>query len=263
MLASVTFAASTTTTTQATRLLAAVTHGSVRLLSTFSGPTPNIIGVIGENKKGKKVMAWMVDGHYLATGPLFSVAGQDLSLAAAEDHGLVAKPLPPQKLAQAAMAAAGFTLGHHGPLMLAFEDPNCIFCHKLTVDAAALIAAGKLRLRVIPVGFLKKTSARKSAAILSAGDPAKAWEQNEAKFDVATEEGAITPASETSPMLAVVKANTGLLAKSGMMATPTIVFCPPGKSTPEIVHGITQGWLAKNATDAWSVTAKGRCAAGR
>ena len=206
-------------------------------------------------------MAWVVDGHFLVAGPLFSETGENLSQTAAQDHGLAVKPLPLQKLAQAGMAAAGFIVGHRGPLMLAFEDPNCIFCHKLTVDAAPLIAAGKLRLRVLPVGFLKATSAGKAAAILSAGDLAGAWEQNEAKFDVATEEGAIAPAGKTSPMLAAVKANTSLLAKSGMMATPTIVFCRQGKSTPEIVHGITPGWLAKHVADAWSVTAEGECAA--
>lgn len=258
--ASAAFAASTSAA-QAARLVSAITHGSVHLVSTFPGPAPNIIGVIGENKAGKKLMAWMVDGDYLATGPLFSAAGENLSLTAAEDRGLVVKPLSPQKLAQAGMAATGFTVGRRGPLMLAFEDPNCIFCNKLTLDAAPLIAAGKLRLRVLPVGFLKTTSARKSAAILSAGDPARAWEQNETKFDVATEEGAIAPASKTSPMLAVVKANTSLLAKSGTMATPTIVFCPQGKSTPEIVHGITPDWLAKNAAEAWNVTKEGGCAA--
>ena len=115
----------------------------------------------------------MVDGHFLAAGPLFPETGENLSQTAAQDHGLAVKPLPLQKPAQADMAAVGFIVGHRRPLMLAFEDPNYIFCHKLTVDAATLIAAGKLGLRVLPVSFLKATSARKSAAILSVGDPSK------------------------------------------------------------------------------------------
>ncbi len=245
---------------QTSRLVSQVTHGSVHLVSTFPGPTANNIGVIGQDKAGKKLMAWMVDGRYLATGPLFSAEGENLTLSAATGHGLVAKPMLPGELARAAMAAKGLTLGRGGPLVVAFEDPNCIYCHKLSEEAAPLLAAGKLRLRVIPVGFLKPDSARKSAAILTAREPSKAWERNEAVFDDATEVGGIAPAEATSPVLADVKANTDLLSKSGALGTPVMVICRKGTTAPGIVHGMTPGMLAGAVAGAGSVTDAGGCA---
>lgn len=249
------------TKAQAKKLIASVSHNTVQLVSTFSGPSPNIVGVIGKNKAGQKMMAWMVDGRYLVTGSLYSAARKNLTLTAEQDHGLVAKPLPPEKLAQAAMAAPGFVLGQSGPLMVSFEDPNCIYCHKLTLAAAPLIAAGKLRIRLIPVGFLKKSSARKAAAILSAKNPGQAWMKNEKTFDVAKEEGAIAPADKNSPLLKTVSANTQLLARSGMMATPTLIYCDKGAAKPSIQHGITPRWLAKHLPKAVDVTKTGGCAA--
>ncbi len=245
---------------QTSRLVSEVTHGSVHLVSTFPGPAANIVGVIGQDQAGKKLMAWVVDGRYLATGPVFSMDGENLTLDAASSHGLVVKPMLPEELARAAMAAKGFTMGHRGPLVVAFEDPNCIYCHKLSQEAAPLLAAGKLRLRVVPVGFLKPDSARKSAAVLAAQEPSKAWERNEAIFDDSTEVGGIAPAEPTSPTLADVKANTELLSKSGALGTPVMVICRKGTAAPGIVHGLTPGMLIGAIAGAGSVTEAGGCA---
>lgn len=109
-------------------LVSVLTHGSVRLTATFAGPDANIVGVIGRDRTGKKLMAWVLDGRYLATGSLFASDGRNLTVAAARSHGLVATRPSMIELARAAMAARGFTLGHGGPLLVAFEDPNCIYC---------------------------------------------------------------------------------------------------------------------------------------
>ncbi len=245
---------------QTSRLISEVTHGSVHAVSTFPGPAANIVGVIGQDQAGKKLMAWVVDGRYLATGPLFAMDGDNLTLDAASSHGLVAKPMRPEELGRAAMAAKGFTMGRAGPLVVAFEDPNCIYCHKLSQEAEPLLAAGKLRLRVVPVGFLKPDSALKSAAVLTAQEPSKAWERNEAIFNDSTEVGGIAPAEPTSPALADVKANTDLLSKSGALGTPVMVICRKGTAAPGIMHGLTPGMFVGAVDGAGSVTDAGGCA---
>jgi len=85
-LAPAAFAASSTAAAQAAKLVSAVTHGSVHLVSTFLGPASNIIGFIDEDKAGKKVMAWVVDSHFLVAGPLFSKTGENLSQALIKKH---------------------------------------------------------------------------------------------------------------------------------------------------------------------------------
>lgn len=72
-------------------------------------------------------------------------------------------------------AAFGFTLGHTGPLAVAFADPGCRWSRSAVARLARLALDGRLRLRAVPVGVLGSASAREAAAIASAGDPAMAW----------------------------------------------------------------------------------------
>lgn len=249
------------TSSTAAKLVQGITQGRLHLSSTFKGPGPNIVGVIAQNDAGQKMLAWMIDGKYLAPGQLLDASGSDLSKKAAEAQGLVPKPMPPSLLAQKAMHASGLTLGHAGPLVIAFEDPNCIWCHKLDEDAGPLIAAGKLRMRVIPVAFLKPTSQGRAVAILQAKDPAHAWAIDQSKFDVAAEEGGMPMAVDyqKSPAFQSVLSNTSLLAASGQLETPTLIVCEKGKAVPKILHGIGPGQLATMARTANSVSPAGAC----
>ncbi|EGQ61689.1 thiol:disulfide interchange protein DsbG, putative, partial [Acidithiobacillus sp. GGI-221] len=140
--------------------------------------------------------------------------------------------------------APGFTVGHAGPLMVVFMDPNCIYCHKFWDEAQADIRAGKLRLKVIPVGFLKPTSLAKATTILQAVDPALAWGHNERRFQKNIEEGGEKPAAHLDiKAMADVRANTALLGSTGKMATPTLVYCQHGDKTPLVLHGIVPDFL--------------------
>jgi thiol:disulfide interchange protein DsbG len=125
-----------------------------------------------------------------------------------------------------------------------FEDPNCSACHAFGKSVGPSIDAGKLRVRVIPVGFLKPDSAARAAAILSAKEPAAAWRANEATFKIAVEEGGY-PAGRPAPAaLAQVRANTQLLSRvnQGRIATPTILYCDK-VGVPQITRGWQNGIL--------------------
>lgn len=164
--------------------------------------------------------------------------------------------------ARRAMAATGFTLGKAGPLIVAFEDPNCSFCDHLSQEAAPLIAAGKLRMRIVPVAFLKPDSEARAAAILQSADPAAAWEKNMAAFNHRTEEGAYPGATPTFASDSALRANRALLQDIGDIATPTVLVCRKGASSPSVLQGIGKGALAALVSGAGSVTTSGACQPG-
>ena len=74
-----------------------------------------------------------------------------------------------------AASAFGFTLGRTGPLVVTFADPGCRWSRSAVARLAQPALAGRLRLRVAPVGVLGAASAREAAAIASGGDAALAW----------------------------------------------------------------------------------------
>lgn len=161
--------------------------------------------------------------------------------------------------AQRAMAATGIVLGKSGPLVVAFEDPNCSFCDHLSQEAEPLIAAGKLRMRIVPVAFLKPDSEARAAGILQSGDPAAAWTRNMAGFDHRKEEGAYPGAQPSFSTDRALRANLALLQDLGNIATPTLLVCPKGAAEPTLMQGIAKGRLATLVEGAGSVASSGGC----
>jgi thiol:disulfide interchange protein DsbG len=241
-------------------VLTAASHGNLHVAKTFKGPAPNIEGLILEGGN-RKMLAWGVDNQYVFAGTLYGANGQNLTVKALIDQGLMPRPEGANLISMQGMAAKGFVLGKAGPTILSFEDPNCIFCHKFSDDTRAAIAAGKLRVKVIPVGFLKPDSMGKAVAILQAADPVKAWEANQATFNVKTEEGGIAPVkvNPQSAEVASLKANYTLLARSGTVATPTVVACEKGSATPVVYHGLTPQDLTKLLTVSTPMAQNGTC----
>ena len=241
-------------------LVSKLSHGNLHLLHTFPGPD-GLTGIVAApaDGKGPKTIAWGINGKLLIPGPVLDLQGKNLTLQAAQQQGLLPKPMGAEKLAADMMRAPGFVVGDKGPMFTVFLDPNCIFCHKFWQSAYPLAQAGKLRFKVVPVGFLKPTSLSKAATILQSRDPAQAWEQNEVKFDAATEEGGTVPGKDLAPdIMQKIQANTELLGKSGEVATPTIVACMDHQKVPQVFHGITAGML-QDLQQAQSLEENGQC----
>ncbi|MGC8468344.1 MAG: thiol:disulfide interchange protein DsbG [Acetobacteraceae bacterium] len=201
-------------------------YGHATLLKTLPGPPGMTAALVAVG--GQKAVVWMIgtgDTATVAVGDVWDSKGRNLTRAMAIRMGLLPRPLPPATVAARLAHAKTFVLGSGGPEIIVFFDPNCIFCHRLYLAAQPLLAAGRLRLRVVLVGFLKPSSAGRAAAILMASDPARALARDERRFDVAAEEGGIAPASAVpAAIAAAVGANTKLLAASGLEATPTLLF---------------------------------------
>lgn len=153
--------------------------------------------------------------------------------------------MQPKIIAVEVAHADTFLVGHRGPELTAFMDPNCIWCHRFYEKALPLIHAGKLHLRVVLVGFLKSTSAAKAAAVLMAKHPAQALALDESRFNVVTEEGGIHPASAAPASIrASVHHNTQILIHTGEEATPTLLYVTQ-QDQWVLQHGLGRSGLSK------------------
>ena len=236
-----------------------MTHGAAKVYAVVPGPQSNIEGVLAHVGRGNG-FAWVIDGKYLVTGPLIGSAGQNLTLKAAQDYGLVPKPAPAAKVAKEAMASEGFMMGKAGPVVAVFEDPNCLWCHKLWQDAKPMLDAGKLRMWVVPVGVIKPDSAAKVASIMASKNPAKAWDADEATFDVAHEEGGASVGKVTPQIRSMLDANERVLASTGAVSTPTMVYClKAGKPPVVTTRGVPAPLLSQAASSGVSLNRSGVC----
>lgn len=222
---------------QANDLVTKASRGTAHVERVFPGPG-GMTGIV-INIKGRRTVGWMTgDGKYFLMGNMYGPGDENQTRLAMERLGLVKKPMAPAAFAKASEKATGFTVGTQGPVVTAFIDPNCIFCHRFYQNAKPFVDKGKVRVRFIPVGFLKKSSLGKAAAILAAHDPAKALQENEDGFDDSHEEGAIKPI-KTIPanIRKQIEDNMRLLGKRGDLATPTLVYCNK-QGEPKVVAGM-------------------------
>ena len=220
----------------------------VTVLETRPGPPGMTAALVEVNKH--KAIVWVLDnGKAVASGNVWDAQGHNRTREMAVEMGLMPRPLSPAKVAADVAQHDTFTIGKSGPELTVFLDPNCIFCHMLYKEAAPLAAQGKLRLRVVMVGFLKPTSFGRAAAILMASDPAKALATDEHGFNTTKEEGGIAPATDIpAKVKKAVVANTNLLAKSGEVATPTLLYRDHAGAWKVMHHGPPGGladWLGQ------------------
>jgi thiol:disulfide interchange protein DsbG len=229
-------------------LVQSATQGAVVIDKAVPGPEKNLTAIIGhlKNDPARRILLWTVDGKYVLSGSLFDARGTDLSQQMAIQEGLMPKPISAAQAFAMAKPAHAILLGKSGPVITAFEDPDCSACHAMNQDIVKAIDAGKLRVRVIPVGFLKPDSAARAASILSAKEPAAAWRANEASFNVQAEMGGYPIGHPAPSALAQVQTNTQLLSQvnQGSIATPTVLYCDKA-GEPQVVRGWQNGILSK------------------
>lgn len=113
-------------------------------------------------------------GHAAAIGGAPGAEGRAVRTGAGPPAGAGAESDTEARFERAA-AAFGFTLGRTGPLAVLFGDPGCRWSRSAAARLGRQALAGRLRLRIVPVGLLGAASARTAAGIASSPDPAAAW----------------------------------------------------------------------------------------
>ncbi len=127
-------------------------------------------------------------------------------------------------LAKTRKETVGISIGHGNRTLWVYFNPDCSYCHRLWT---ALSGVSDLRVVWIPVTFsLKPSSLARSAAILSAKDPAAALSRNEETFNDFREEGGYPVKGPISSRAREeVTRNTMLLRMwTGKIATPTLLY---------------------------------------
>lgn len=127
------------------------------------------------------------------------------------------------------------------PEIVLFFDPNCTACHTAYEQIKPLVTAGKLRVYLIPVGFLTHSSRAKAIAILTAASPLQAYLKDERHFSPTSDNGGIkAAASTTRSERHDVHTNTVMLAAvdgGKYLDTPTYLV-PAGHGEWRRVKGV-------------------------
>jgi thiol:disulfide interchange protein DsbG len=205
-----------------------ISKGRARVLRLFPGPKASgLQGVVLATASGSFIAYATANGKYVLSGNLVGADGTNYSERAAQRY---LPPPPPSAHAAKNYAdrthTTSFVWGRAGApkSMWVVIDPNCIYCNVFFNEIRPYVDTGRLKLHVIMVGVIKPDSLGKSAAILSASDPAEALAADESKFDKADEEGGIAPVLNNAPALEMVKANNAWMREHRIAGTPYAMY---------------------------------------
>jgi thiol:disulfide interchange protein DsbG len=240
-------------------LVAGASHGTVKTLSVFAGKD-GMTGVITQGQNRPKEIVWVSpDGNVLFPGPAFTIDGHNLTEdALTEQHVFISA----SELGDRVLSSSnpGFVVGTQGPVLTAFMDANCIWCHRFYQNVMPAVKAGKVRVRFVMVGILKQTSVPRAEAILSAKDPAAALDKDEKGFVESTEDGGIAPIKTPNPDLeAKIQSSVGLMADAGKVSTPGLLYCDKATQKPVYTQGYPMdfdGFIASLSTDGHAICSK-------
>ncbi|THD11335.1 thiol:disulfide interchange protein DsbG [Metallibacterium scheffleri] len=226
---------------QANSAVQQASHKLAKVLRTFKGPG-GLTGAVIEGPDGTRNIAWVTaDGKAVVIhGELVGLQGQDYTQGAMYDERLLLSPAVALEAA-ASPSTHSILIGSNpkAPIVTAFFDPNCIFCHLLYKAIDPYVTAGKVRVRFVLVGVIKPDSLARATSMLMARDPAKALAVDETKFNRAHEEGGYPIDGLLDPALTnAVKANGNLMAKADGHGTPTLLYCSASAKSVQLASGL-------------------------
>ncbi len=233
--------AQTLTLQQANAAVQKASHNLAHVLRTFKGPA-GLTGAVIKGPDGTRNIAWVTaDGKAVVIrGELVGLHGQDYTKGAMYDQRLLLSPAVAIEAA-ASPSARSILIGSNpkAPIVTAFFDPNCIFCHLLYKAIEPYVAKGKVRVRFVLVGLIKPDSLARATSILMAYDRGKALAIDEDKFDRMHEEGGYPVDGILDPGIeSVVKANGALMQKADGHGTPTLFYCSASAKSVQMASGL-------------------------
>ncbi|WP_227369386.1 thiol:disulfide interchange protein DsbG [Halomonas sp. M20] len=168
--------------------------------------------------QGREVAVYVTeDGQHAIVGTLLDAQGNDLS--AEPLAKLVGGPQDAalwQQLEESTWIADGDDDAER--VLYTFTDPNCPYCHKFFKQTRPWVEAGKVQLRHVMVGILKKDSPLKAIALLAADDPTQALRDHQNGDEVALLDK--LPKEEEDELFA----NNQLMSSLGLNATPSTFY---------------------------------------
>jgi len=222
LIASTILLATTASATDYPRPIQKAVEAGLKVVTDFDTPS-GLKGWVMQKNGQYSIVYTTSDGKYLITGLLIDSDGNNLNAEYARQY--VPKPDYEAVYKQLGRVASITEGAKNDTIMIyVFFDPNCVFCHMLWKAMQPYEQAG-LQVRWIPVAFLKKDSADKAVALLTAKDPVAAVAANMSKFNKDIESGGIeAEANSPQDMLDKVSTNTEIMNHFGSSGTPTIVW---------------------------------------
>ena len=189
-----------------------------RIIERFEGPDGLAGYVIALG--GQTATAYVTrSGEHVVLGTHVNAAGVNESRSRLE--AVANAPRDPQEwaaLEDAAWISEGDADAER--VVYVFTDPNCPYCNRFNAAARSVIEAGaSAALRHILVGVIRPESARQSASILAADNPAERLRAYNAAFG-----GGNPPVIEGNPDTAPIEANNALMRELGIGGTPAIYY---------------------------------------
>ncbi|QQR69312.1 MAG: thioredoxin fold domain-containing protein [Alphaproteobacteria bacterium] len=124
-----------------------------------------------------------------------------------------------QLLSEFATKAQGVSIGKPGsPEVVMVMDPQCSHCKQTWRDLYDDVAAGRLRLRLVPTGNDNAEHDKLAAGLLASPKPGEAWNKH-TKGDSSGLEGMASP-----DMIAAIHANHELIVRWGITRTPYLIY---------------------------------------
>ena len=212
-----------------------MSHNQAKILHAFHTGVADMDGYAVQLAPGHAMIMYASsNGKYLFMGGLFNNKGTNESMTYAHRY-LPATDLPktftPAQMGAAVQKTAHFLIGNPKAPKTVWmvADPNCVFCHLTYEHLLPYIQKGALRIKLVPVGFLKPSSLPKAATIIAAKNPAKAWAYDEAHYIMPpAEEGGIVPLAHIPASdLRTIKANNLWMNHHGIGGTPYLMFQGP------------------------------------
>lgn len=205
-------------------LIKKIGQDRLSVLNTFPGPG-NLEGFVLQPENGQPMIMYVDDkGQYAVYGTVINKDGANLT---EQDTEKYVKKYTAMKIADNLAETTPFKEGKDDApyKLIVVADPNCSACNYSYNAMKPFIDKGELQVNWILVYFVRPDSQAKAAAIMSAKDPGKAMAENEAGFDMKTEEGGIAPMTNIpQPLKDELEGNMKFMHDTGISSTPTIIY---------------------------------------
>lgn len=182
--------------------------------------------IVADNGKEKRLFYVTPDGQALIAGLVFDAEGRnvtndDLARAGVGNSVTGVSPAVARKVWTAASTLRAVADGRSGPIVYAFVDPTCPYCHGFMRTIRPHIAAGRVQVRWLPMALLSQSSKGLAEAMYRGG----ASEQ----VVRALADGKLTPLRETAEVRAALAKNLDVMRSTGYTSVPTLVYQVGGR----------------------------------
>ncbi|MFY9993661.1 MAG: thiol:disulfide interchange protein DsbG [Leclercia sp.] len=202
----------------------------IEIIKPFSAPG-GVEGWLGKYQDMGVTLYLTPDKKHVISGYMYDAQGNNLSEKSINEAIYIPAG---REMWKQLTAAPGIAEGSAEAKcqVVVFSDPFCPYCNKFWHQAQPFIKDKSISTKTLLVGVIRPDSAQYAAAILSASEPAKVWN------DLESSDGKTKPAlkGNTSPAIfKQIQQNQGLMEQLGASGTPAIYYLNKDRALQQII----------------------------